>query len=269
MAEAREWQASRPRFYIDQLQPNSTSDIGVIAGRWQLGKTNISIELLVCLATGEPFYGLQTEQIPVGLLDFEGNSVNITERLEKILQRHSTPPPNYLNLVNLKDKRFILHDNTSKLVDEAKGAKLVIIDGGKHLIGGEYIKPSKVKEFGEDLIKAMVEGKFCSVVTWQVRKPHEQTLIAPGDLDTLKGAADIVEDSTFALLLEKPKAKRIKSGKIWKWIHPPENYVNLYIGKAKEAVWDYTNPIQKFSYHKDTCEFRDRSKEMEQLVNEW
>ena len=257
VAEAYEWQANRPRFYIDQLMPNSTSDYGVIGGRWQKFKTNLSLELLASLSTGDDFFGLKVERIPVVFLDFEGNPVNISERITKILQHHSTPPTGYLNLSNLKDKRFVLHKNINRLVDEVKGTKLALIDGTKHLIGGEYLKPAKVKELGEDLIKAMDIGKFCSVVTWQVRKPHEETLITPGDLDTLKGAADLVEDATFAILLEKPPSQPLGKGK---WFHPPDNWVNLYVGKAKEASQEFSEstPYKELEFDRTNCQFKNR-----------
>lgn len=256
VAEAYEWQANRPRFYLDQLMPNSTSDYGVIGGRWQKFKTNLSLELLACFATGDDFFGLSVEQIPVVLLDFEGNRVNISERITKVLDHHSTPPKGYLNITNLKDKRFILHNNIDRLVNEAKGAKLALIDGTKHLIGGEYIKPAKVKEFDEDLLMAMNKGKFCSIVTWQVKKAHKDVLVTPGDMETLKGAGDLMEDATFGLLLEQPQSQPLGKGKQW-W-HPPESYVNLYVGKYKEASIDFPEPFKKLEFDRATCKFKIR-----------
>jgi hypothetical protein len=255
IVDAYEWQANRPRFYIDQLMPNSTSDFGVIGGRWQKFKTNLSLELLACLATGDDFFGLKVEQIPVVFLDFEGNRVNISERIISILQHHSTPKPGYLNITNLKDNRFILHNNINRLVDEVKGTKLALIDGTKHLIAGEYIKPSKVKEFAEDLLKAMDVGKFCSIVTWQVKKAHQDVLITPGDLETLKGAGDLVEDCTFALLLEQPPSQPIGRGQWW---HPPESYVNLYAGKYKEASIEFPEPFKELEFDRANCQFKIR-----------
>jgi len=254
MSEAYQWQANRPRFYIDQLMPNSTSDFGVISGRLGLGKTNLALELLVCLATGDPFFGLSVEQIPVVYLDFEGNPMNITERLEKILKRHSLPPDGYLNFQNLKNDRFVLHKNLNRLIDEVEDAKLVLIDGCKHLIEGEYVKPSKIKVFGEDLLKAMHEGNFCSILTWQIKKPHEETLISPGDLFSLKGAADLVEDATFVLLLEKPKPR--KEGKEMKY--PSDISVNLYFAKTKEAR--VVVPTEQLEYEHNGCRFLKRAR---------
>ncbi|MFC2068256.1 AAA family ATPase [Chloroflexota bacterium] len=177
--DAYEQQANRPRFIINQLMPNSSADFGVIAGRWWLGKTNICLEMIFCLATGDPFFGFQVDPVPVVFLDFDGNHVNVSERILKISSRHSTPPDSYLYIQNLKDSRFKLHGNIDKLVNEVKGAKVAVIDGTKHLIEGEYIKPSVIKTFGEDLLKAMQKGNFTAVVTWQVRKPHQNTLITP------------------------------------------------------------------------------------------
>jgi hypothetical protein len=140
-------------------------------------------------------------------------------------------------------------------VNEVQGAKVAVIDGTKHLIEGEYIKPSVVKNFGEDMLKAMQKGDFTAIITWQVRKPHKETLITPGDLFELKGAADIVEDATFALLLEKEPSRLLGRGN---WYHPPDNHVNLYIGKAKEADQEFPNPYREFKFDKSNCQFIQR-----------
>lgn len=165
IVDAYEKQANKPRFIINQLLPNSASDIGIIAGRWWLGKTNLCLELAFCIATGEPFFGLQVQQTPVAFLDFEGNPMNISERLLKVSQRHSTPPNGYFNIDDLKDKRFKLHGNIDRFVDVANGAKVVVIDGTKQLIEREYIKPSVIKTFNNDLLMAMQKGKFNIVLT--------------------------------------------------------------------------------------------------------
>ena len=255
IVDAYDWQANKPRFIIDQLIPDSSADFGVVAGRWWLGKTNICLEMIFCLATGDPFFGLQVNSVPVVFLDFEGNPINISERLLKINSRHSIPPDGYLNIHNLKDDRFKLHGNVDRLVNEVKGAKVAVIDGTKHLIEGEYIKPSIVKTFGEDLLKAMQKGNFTAILTWQVRKPHQNTLIAPGDLFEIKGAADLIEDATFALLLEKEPPRPLGKGQ---WYHPPDNNVNLYVGKAKEADQEFISPFKELKYEKNTCEFKQR-----------
>jgi RecA-family ATPase len=111
IVDAYDWQANRPRFLIDQLLPDSSSDFGVIAGRWWLGKTNLCLELIYCLATGEPFFSFQVERVPVVFLDFEGNPVNVSDRLMKIGSRHGIPQDNFLNIQNLKDNRFKLRGN--------------------------------------------------------------------------------------------------------------------------------------------------------------
>jgi hypothetical protein len=255
IVDAYDWQANRPRFLIDQLMPNGIGDYGTIGGRWWLGKTNLCLELLFCLAAGDSFFGLGVEQVPVVFLDFEGSPVNISERLLKISDRHSRPPTGYLNVESMRDKRFKLHGNINRMVDEVKGAKLALIDGTKHLIEGEYLKPAKVKSFGEDLMEAMTRGKFSSIITWQIKKPHEDTLVNTGDLFTLKGAADLIEDATFALLLEKEPPRPLGKGT---WYHPPGTDVNLYIGKAKEADIEFPKPFKELAYDKDHCEFKDR-----------
>ena len=101
----------------------------------------------------------------------------------------------------------------------------------------------------------MDKGKFCTVLTWQIKKPHEEVLITPGDLSMLKGAADLVEDATFAFLLEQPPSKSLGKGKWW---HAPDNWVNLYMGKAKEADQEFAEPYKELLFDRQTCQFQER-----------
>jgi hypothetical protein len=221
--EAKDWQKNRPRFLIEELLPNSNSAYGVIAGRTGRGKTALMLHLACCFATGTPFYGLAIERVPVGYLGFEGNKVNIMERLEKILTHFPTPAPGYLNLEIVQD-RYPLKGNVDKLAQESAGLKVLLIDRAKGLVHGDYIKPKIVNEFVDDLNKAMGDLDISCVISLQVRKEHESTRIKVADLDTVKGALDYCEDATFVMLLEQPPGKQ-----------PPPEWENLYFAKAREA----------------------------------
>lgn len=254
MEDARQWQLNRPKFTLDQLIPNDIG-LGVIAGRWWLGKTNLSLEMAICLATGDNFFGFSVDPVPVVFLDFEGSLTNISDRITKISKRHALPTYGSFNVSPLRDKRFILHNNIDRLVQEVGYAKVAFIDGGKHLIGGKYISPDRIKEFAEDLNDAMKKSGFFTVITWQIRKPNKITRIEPGDLDEIKGGADIVEDSTFTILLEKQKPWRLPDKS---WFKVPDNWINMYIGKAKETDLDFPNPYRCFDFNKEKCEFKVR-----------
>lgn len=238
MVDALEWQANRPRFYIDELLPNSTTDYGIIAGRTGRGKTAEALYLALCLATGNSYRGYKVERIPVGYLGFEGNQVNITERLQKLLPHFPTPDSGYFSL-DIVEKRYRLKGNVEKLAKESKGLKLLILDRVKGLVHGDYVRPNFVNEFVEDLREAQRKLKIVVVLTLQVRKEHAETKVKTGDLDKIKGAADYVEDATFVILLERPNMKS-----------PPEEWCNLYFAKHREARKALPNLELRYDYEK-------------------
>ena len=133
MVDAYEWQANKPRFYIEELFPNCNDTYGIVSGRTGRGKTALLLHLACCLATGTPFLGLQVEKVPVGYLGFEGHPINITERLEKILRQFPMPESGYLN-IEIMNESFSLKGNIHKLAEQAQGLKILLIDRAKGLV---------------------------------------------------------------------------------------------------------------------------------------
>ncbi len=238
MQDAWQWQQNRPRFLIDELLPDNPGDFGIIAGRTGRGKTAILLYLLCCLATGTPFFGIPVQKIPVGYLGFEGNKVNITERLQKMLPHFPTPDPGYLNL-EISDQRYTLKGNVHKLAIATSGLRLLIIDRAKGLVGGDYVKPNAANRFVEDLHKALKDFDIPAIISLQIKKPHDETKVKPGDLFSIKGAMDYVEDATFVALLEQPSMK-----------HPPKEYSNLYFAKHREARTELNDVELEYDYSK-------------------
>ena len=76
---------------IKDLLPNSTTAYMLICGRASIGKTNLTLYLAFCIATGTPFFSLKTEQKTVGYISFEGGRNQIAKRLEKLNNTFGSP----------------------------------------------------------------------------------------------------------------------------------------------------------------------------------
>jgi len=64
------------RHVIQDILPAKRGEYIAIAGRTGIGKTNLSLHLALCLATGTPFFGLECRRFKVAFLAFEGDKAN-------------------------------------------------------------------------------------------------------------------------------------------------------------------------------------------------
>lgn len=58
--------------------------VNLFYARGGMGKSTLSAQIAAAVATGEPFLGIQTAQMPVIYIDFENSLAVLSERLKKI-----------------------------------------------------------------------------------------------------------------------------------------------------------------------------------------
>lgn len=244
--------STQEEYTIDQLLREG-SGYGIIAGRTGLGKTNILLNLSMWLAMGEPFFGLNTKKSRVLYLGFEGAKQNLQDRYTKIiLRRHSEgheesiPQDEWLH-VERKDS-FLLSKNKDEFKKLISPFDVVMLDPIKWAVGGDYTKPSAAAEFTKTLIEILRNEGKTAIISMQIRKRDPRVKVEEGDLFELKGAADYVEDATFAMLLERSemRGKSVPA-------HEKDRYLTLYFAKHREATEDLA-PVELL-YNYDKCEF--------------
>ena len=203
----------------------------VIAGRTGIGKTVIAIQLAHCLATGEPFFGLETKQCTVGYIAFEGAEDKMDDRFQKIRQNFL---PTEGRLKFSIEKPVKLKKKEDYLAELVEGCDVVFFDPVKYMVSGDYIKPSVANEFVELLMSFSEKNNLVCVLLLQVRKPNENSLLYPGDCFEIKGAADYVESATSVLVMERKHQGHKVKGKGFAKTNPDN--IMLYFDKHRDAI---------------------------------
>ena len=232
-------------YIIDQLI--SHDGYGIIAGRTGLGKTNLLLNLSIWLAKGYLFFIYPLKRLKVGYFAFEGGEANIQDRYKKICTREGAPEAGWLDIARIDP--FVLSSQTVGTFKQLiKPYDMVIFDPVKWMVGRNYTQPDTVSEFTKVFTGALHQEGKIGMLSQQVKKSDPRHKLEPGDLWTLKGAADYVEDATFALLLERTelRGKNIPA-------HAKDRFVTLYLPKHREAVEEL--PAIDLEYDFNKCEF--------------
>jgi RecA-family ATPase len=187
---------------IQDLLPDSSSAYMLICGRSGIGKTFLALNVLFCLATGEPFLGKETKPCKVGYLSMEGSDVKILNRFETIKQSF---PPAEDNIYWEHTTAITLNDSgTIRLEEIITGLEVVIIDPLRPLVAGDYTSPKDANNFLKRLQTIQNETGTRLILIHHIRKPDKRVKVLPEDLMfEVKGAAEYVEAATTVLLLEK------------------------------------------------------------------
>lgn len=240
--------SSNPKkdYIIDQLI-SLGSGYGLVAGRTGLGKTNMLLNLGFQLALGLPFFGLPIKKSRVGYFTFEGDEDNLKNRASRIVMRGLVPEENWFQIGRID--AFIVLKNTNKFREMIYPFDVVMLDPIKWMLGGDYTKPKIVAEFTKVIVEVLRKENKIAIFSAQIRKPDTRLKIEPGDLWSIKGAADYIEDATFVLLLERSELRG-------KSVVPElkDRYLTLSFVKHREATRDIV-PIDLY-YDYEKCEFR-------------
>ncbi|MFC1962848.1 AAA family ATPase [Chloroflexota bacterium] len=195
---------------IESVLPDEPGEYMIISGRTGAGKTNLSLHLAYCLATGGRFFGLKCAKVGVNYMAFEGDSRNIADRALKIRRNFpATKGRLHFDMIPMEGPANLLREVKGRLVN-TKGCKVAFLDPIKYIVQGEYLKPADVAAFVQGFKEIITKLGLSAVITLPIRKPSERSLIRPNDVYAIKGATEYVDAATTVLLVEKRRRKKDK-----------------------------------------------------------
>ena len=212
----------------------------VVAGRTGIGKSVFTMQLAFSLATGTDFLGMIIKRkVNVGMFLFEGSSDKVDDRFTKMSKSFSSDARQNIRF-ELRKPPFHINKNFSNIIKQVEGCEVVIFDPGKYMVFGDYISVRDANKFAEILLDLAEIGNFIPIICWQIRKPNNNSLIYPGDISEIKGAADYVESSATTFLLEKARRGHRSggpgSGTEGRGFAPTDpDKVTLYLCKARDS----------------------------------
>ena len=202
----------------------------LLAGRPGIGKTNMALQIGLCLSTGTLFLGFKTAKVRTAYLGFEGSREKLADRIEKMALNF---PKSVLFHPDIIPPLKFKGDNIAQLEEATRGCEVVIIDPLKYMVPGNYIQSNDALAFLTDVRNSMKRSMTSFIFCHHIRKPNPNSLLAPGDLFESKGATDYAEAATSVLLLERERQRHHSTGGFTKV--NPDNAI-LYFSKTRDAI---------------------------------
>ena len=219
---------------IKDLLPDSTSAYMLICGRSGIGKTNLVLYLAFCIATGDKFFSMQTQQKVVGYLSFEGSQHQTAKRFEKLIQTFGSAGE-YLRWEHSLPIKL-----NSQGKDELKrlltGLDVAILDPLRSMEAGDYSKPADASNFLDHLRDIQNDTGTTLILIHHIRKPDRKLRVLPEDLQfEIKGATEYVDGASTVLLLDRPRYSKDDFGRF----QSNSDDRVLYFPKVKDAPAEF------------------------------
>ena len=117
------------------FQPAS---LGMIVGKFGIGKTYAALDMAVCVARGEEWMGKQTTQCPVLVIDEESGERRLSDRMGMALRGHEAGPDTPLFAFSFAGFNLLTPEGVVEIESAIQyiDAKLVIIDALADIIPG-------------------------------------------------------------------------------------------------------------------------------------
>lgn len=244
LTEVRNEILSRPQTddLIHDLLPDSSSAYMLLCGRSGIGKTFIALNMLFCLATGNPFLSHKTSPCKVGYLSMEGSDRKILRRFDAISKSF---PPATENIYWEHTTAITLNEpGVTQLEEIIAGLDAVIIDPLRPLVPGDYTSPKDANTFLKKLQRIQNETSTRLILIHHIRKPDKRIRVQPEDLQfEVKGASEYVEAATSVLLLERAQQPKGEDGRF----QTSGDDRMLYFVKLKDAPTDFKPVTLRFN----------------------
>jgi len=213
---------------IEQILPKQPGEYIIIAGRTGIGKTVFTFQTAFCLATPQPLLNKYVcRKSKVAYIALEGDDHNFMDRYSKVNPQFPTRQGNlHFELLQKDIPAKLLHGIETKI--HGFGFDVAIFDGSRYLVAGDYCSPRDCRDFVSKLMQILAKNNVVGILTLQIKKPNRNSLAVPGDIYSIKGATEIADDATTAILLEH--TPHIKS----------KDAVTLYFAKHRMATQELT-----------------------------
>lgn len=223
---------------IKDILPAQPGEYILVSGRTGIGKSILMIHMLYCLGTGKSFFGYECRQVSAGLLIMEGDRTNIMDRIEKIKAQY---PQTDKIAMDFRLETKPLNGNLDYYRDTFKGYRVVMLDNLKQVTTSERLKNHYASEWVKNFHSFLKDLGAVGIVTHHIRKPNLNSLIEPGDVYSLKGATEYVDDAATVILLEREKQQRNSLTGQFTAVNP--NELTLYFAKQRIATNKTLEPI--------------------------
>lgn len=185
-------------FAIDKILPQG---IFILAGSGKIGKSWLSLDMCLAVATGQSLWDFNTTQGDVLYLALEDTYPRLKERLERICEGNKRNDKLHLAISSL--------GITDGLISQIKGfiaqtpnTRLVVIDTLERIRNGEQDKSMYSCDYRDiNLLRDVLTGNTATLLLVH----HTRKMYDPDPLNTLSGSTGLVGAVDGVWVLEKEK----------------------------------------------------------------
>ncbi len=114
------------------------SSLNLIVGAPGSKKTWLALDLAVCIASGSPWLGFETQPAPALIIDEEGGLPRLWDRLHRVMRGHNAPAQIPLYFISMAGYNLATRSEVDHLIARAQhlNAGLIIIDALANVMAG-------------------------------------------------------------------------------------------------------------------------------------
>jgi len=213
-----------------------TNEVSAVAGRSEIGKTNLCLQLSFCLSTGTPFLEFPVpRKTSVAYIGFEGDEHQLMQRVRKI--QPCFPDTPYLWVKPMCPIFKLKGAGISEFRALIDGFQVIVIDPVRYMVPGDYMDPKDVTSFMEKLQEEMRLNRSLAIVVLYHKKMDSRTLMEPGDLWQLKGATEWGDMCSTVLMAERTRQVSTGGRGPGMGFQPVnKDKVTLHFAKSRNAI---------------------------------
>lgn len=165
-------QIEKPFFVVEKILPVG---LGILVSPPKYGKSWLSLDLCISVATGTKFLGFQTNKSDVLYLALEDSNARLQDRMRKVLNGRRAPA-GLGYAIKAGTLQHGLIEQFEKYIQENPNVKLIVIDTfqmvrgeakkGQSAYAADYSDCSQLKKFAD-------EKKICLLIVHHMRKMRD------------------------------------------------------------------------------------------------
>lgn len=230
-------------FSIEKLLPQG---IFILAGSGKIGKSWLSLDMCVAVATGGKLWDFYATEGEVLYLALEDTYPRLKDRLERISEENMIAPKLHLAISSLGITDGLI-EQIKDFISANPNTRLVVIDTLERIRNGEQDKSMYSCDYRDiNKLREALEGNTATLLLVH----HTRKMYDPDPLNTLSGSTGLVGAVDGVWVLEKEKRTEGK-GKLTIANRDTEGYCFKVEFDKENCRWNFLGAEEELAENED------------------